>query len=277
MMGDVPVSQDAVEEGCCNWALWWLEQRGRKIEELFSSTMTINPLMAPLVSQLHGLQTGDELVRLLVLSHLMIGHATGFGKLIDEKIIPKVFGAKKLTAKFRSENDPYRDSCFDDIDHVIERADGTVELLSLKASTWTIQLASAVQLNRAFGSIADKYAESISGIVVGVFYGRASSLSDKYDIARGVNRGADHDVRDLQSFVKVRAGRAFWSWLNDGVSESQDWVMKGLIRATHDKRFQSNSGKLLENFQTAVRSNFPSLQAELDEGAFLNLLLSISD
>jgi hypothetical protein len=270
------INRQDVVRGCAEWATWWLEQREKKLRELLSGTMTVNPLMAPLVTQLHGLESGDQLVDLLVTSHLMTGHATGFGKLIDEKIIPNVFGAKKLSPEFRRTNPPFDESCFDDIDHVVVRQDGSIDLLSLKASTWTIQLAAAVQLNRAFSEISNRHRSKIRSINLGVFYGRSGALSDKYDIARGVNRGANHDVFDLTDFVEVHAGREFWAWLNDGEIETQDWVLEGMIVASDESLIRERAAALMSEFNNAVTRNFPPLGGVLDEAAFRQLIIGIS-
>jgi hypothetical protein len=270
------IRRQVVVDGCTEWATWWLEQRERKLRELLSGTMTINPLMAPLVTQLHGLDSGDQLVELLVTSHLMTGHATGFGKLIDEKIIPHVFGAEKLSPQFRRANSPFGESCFDDIDHVVKRQDGSIDLLSLKASTWTIQLAAAVQLNRAFSEISNRHRSRVRSINLGVFYGRSETLSDKYDIARGVNRGANHDVIDLTDFVEVHAGREFWAWLNDGESETQDWVLEGMIIASDKSFIRERAAALMSEFNSAVTRNYPPLGGILDTEAFRKLITGIS-
>jgi hypothetical protein len=246
------------------------------LENLLSESMSINPLMAPLIVELHGIDNGSDLISMLVTSHLMIGHATGFGKLIDEKVIPNVFGARKLDSTFRRENPPFSESCFDDIDHLVERADGSVELISLKASAWTIQLASAVQLNRAFEEIYSRHSDKIDSICLSVFVGRNDQLSDKYDIARGVNRGANHSVADLRSFVEVRAGREFWSWLNDGEDLTQDWVLEGFLKASQQSRIRERAETLLNNYIASVSESFPSLKSELDEVSFAKLLRQVS-
>lgn len=270
------LEQNVVVDGCAEWASWWLDQRAGKLESFLSETMTINPLMAPLIVELHGLETGSDLVSMLVTSHLMIGHATGFGKLIDEKVIPNVFGARKLNSSFRRDVAPFSESCFDDIDHLVVRPDGTKELISLKASTWTIQLASAVQLNRAFGEIMEDHSDLIDSICLSVFVGRRDQLSDKYDIARGVNRGANHSVKDLTSFVSVRAGREFWSWLNDGENSTQDWVLQGFLRAAKESAIRERAEILLENYVSSVSKNYPSLSSTLSETGFVSLMKQIS-
>ena len=51
--------------------------------------MSINPYILTFLSDYHGLQTPADLASHLASFHLHIGHLTGFGKLIDEKIIAK--------------------------------------------------------------------------------------------------------------------------------------------------------------------------------------------
>jgi hypothetical protein len=121
---------------------------------------------------------------------------------------------------------------FDEIDHLVKRPSGHPDLLSLKASKWTIQLTMAVQLNHAFKEIVDLRSAGkmdFNKIVVGIFYGKNAKLTDKYDICRGINRGKKHSVYDLTSEVDVLAGREFWSWLNEGIPETQEWIMEGIL------------------------------------------------
>lgn len=270
------VAKDDVIAGCATWATWWLVRRTEKLRESLTDTMSINPLMAPLVTELHALGHGKDLLRLVVTSHLMVGHATGFGKLIDEKILPGVFETEKLSAAFRRENGPLIVSCFDEVDHLVKHDDGSIDLLSLKASRWTIQLSAAVQLNRAFSEIRDNYSDLYSGVVVGVFYGRRNLLSDKYDILRGINRGANHDVVDLRDYVEVLAGRDFWSWLNDDEPATQDWVLAGIQSAIADGSFREETKELLEGFTESVVERFPALGEELTDEDFAELLREIS-
>lgn len=171
--------------------------------------MSINPFIMPFLFDYHDLKNLDELVGLIIAGHLMTGHATGFGKLIDEKILPNVFGTIKLDASYRKATVPFADSCFDEVDHYLIREDGSRQLLSLKAGKWTIQLTMAVQLNAAFHEILSAHRDIVDEIVVGVFYGKKEDLTDKYDILRGVNRGANHDVVDITRHVNVYSGREF--------------------------------------------------------------------
>jgi hypothetical protein len=225
------LNKDYVISNVKIWAKWWFGKRKEKLQEQLNETMSINPFMMPFLFDYHDLRSLDELVDLMIASHLMIGHATGFGKLIDEKILPNVFGTKKLDVAFRAANKPLNHSCFDEIDHYILREDGTRQLISLKAGRWTIQLTMAVQLNAAFKEILKTHSDLVDEIVVGVFYGRKEDLTDKYDILRGVNRGANHDVFDVTNHVKVHSGRDFWTWLNSGAVDTQEWVLQGFIEA----------------------------------------------
>ncbi|OOZ41322.1 restriction endonuclease [Solemya pervernicosa gill symbiont] len=245
-------NEDEVIAGVKSIAIWWFSQRRKKLVEQLNETMSINPFLMPFLCDYHDLDGLDELAELIVASHLMTGHNTGFGKLVDEKILPNVFGAKKLDKKFRESNQPFSESCFDEIDHIITRRNGKVELLSLKAGKWTIQLTMSVQLNGAFHEILTKHPRTVSDIVVGVFYGDRSSLTDKYDILRGINRGANHDVVDLTDRVFVYAGREFWAWLNDGQEQTQEWVMRGITAALDEEKINETSSKLLAQFKKGV-------------------------
>lgn len=244
--------QNTVEQGVEYWAKWWISQRRKKLEEQLNETMSINPFMIPFIFDYHNLGHLDELVDLIIASHLMTGHATGFGKLIDEKILPHVFGTHKLSSSYRKRNSPFGDSCFDEIDHYIIREDGTKQLLSLKAGRWTIQLTMAVQLNAALNKILEQYPQVADEIVVGVFYGRKEDLTDKYDIIRGINRGANHDVVDIANHVHVYSGREFWSWLNCGEYHTQEWVLTGIIEALRREKIQETASSLLKSFKNGV-------------------------
>ena len=220
--------------------------------------------MLPILAEFHNLNTIEEIADLIITAHLMTGHATGFGKLVDEKILPEVFGAKKLDSEFRADS-IYEDSCFDEIDHEITRQNGTKELLSLKAGRWTIQLTTAVQLNTAFNEIFEKHSDNFGSIYVGVFYGRSEDLTDKFDIIRGINRGKDHGVNDLKDKVFVKSGRDFWSWLNDGESNTQQWVMNGILKTLSSLNIRDDNTTLLSNFRDGVGEKYGSLSKDGEE------------
>jgi hypothetical protein len=245
-------SQDEIVSGVKTWTKWWIGQRRKKLEDQLSETMSINPFMMPFLFDYHDLKSFEDLADLIIASHLMTGHNTGFGKLIDEKILPNVFSATKLDSKFRRATPPFNESCFDEIDHLIHREDGSIELLSLKAGKWTIQLTMAVQLNSAFNEILGQYPDVANNIVVGVFYGTKEGLTDKYDILRGINRGANHDVADLAENVHVYAGREFWSWLSGGANDTQEWVLQGMMEALEEEKIHETASELLSKFKKGV-------------------------
>jgi Type II restriction endonuclease EcoO109I len=242
---------EQIREGIKKYTKWWIGERKKKLLNELTHTMSINPFIAPFLYEFHDLKNFGDILDLLISSHLMIGHSTGFGKLVDEKILPNVFGTHKLDKKNRAGTPRFLESHFDEIDHVIFRPDGSKELLSLKAGRWTIQLTMATQLNRSFHEIVNRYGPDYKGIVVGVFYGHADTLTDKYDILRGINRGANHNVIDLTEHVSVYAGRAFWDWLS-GVPNTQELVLKGIIEALREDSIRSESGGLLAGFKKAV-------------------------
>lgn len=267
--------QQEIVSSVKKWAKWWLLQRKKKLEEQLNETMSINPFLMPFLFDYHDLKTLDELVDLIIASHLMTGHATGFGKLIDEKILPNVFGTKKLDSSFRK-MPPFNEPCFDEIDHLIVRENGRKQLLSLKAGRWTIQLTMAVQLNTSFKEILAKHADLVDDIVVGVFYGTSEELTDKYDILRGINRGANHSVTDLTDSVSVYAGREFWSWLNYGENCTQEWVLQGIIEALNEEKIHETATELLSRFKTSVVEKYESDIKDGDSMSWFKLLSKVN-
>ena len=251
--------------GVSNQIVWWMGERQKKLVELRHETMSVNPFLLPLIFGIHQFQNFDELAEFLVAAHLSTGYATGFGKLIDEKILPQVFGTTKLDKATRR-NHPLCLSAFDEIDHIIPAAQGEpAKLLSLKAGRWTIQLTMAVQLNKAFKELLELRDSKKLGtftfdeIAVGVFYGTKDTLTDKYDILRGINRGANHDVANIKQHVDVYAGREFWSWLNGGEQQTQEWVLEGILQgfATSEKSMGSLA-ELLAGFRKEFSQQFQS-------------------
>lgn len=245
-------SKQEVVLGVKKWGKWWIGQRRKKLEDQLNETMSINPFIMPFLFDYHDLNSFEDLADLMIASHLIIGHNTGFGKLIDEKILPDVFGAQKLDSKFRAATPPFNESCFDEIDHILTREDGKKELLSLKAGRWTIQLTMAVQLNAAFHEIRRKHQNIADNIVVGVFYGTKDGLTDKYDILRGINRGANHDLVDLTKHVHIYAGREFWTWLNGGAIDTQEWVLEGIKKSLEEEKIHETASALLDRFKSSV-------------------------
>lgn len=242
-------TQDEVVAKTKEVVLWWLtNRREQKFTISENDTFNPNPFLLPLVAALHGVESVDELGEILLAGHLIGGHNTGFGKLFDEKLLPRVFDTKKLDKKFRVSTPPYSQSAFNDIDHVVPRR-GYDDLLSLKASRWTINLGGAKDLNRSFEQIRLHHMKPYPGrygeIAVGVLYGR--ELTDKYQVLRGETprqRGL-HDVVDLTDTVHVYSGKEFWSWLNDGEQLTQDWIMEGLLLATEEFKGSSAQKALM--------------------------------
>lgn len=256
-------TEQAIVTGVEREVTWWIEQRLRKLREHLSGTMTMNPFMAPAVAGIHGLDSIDNLIQLYVSAHLMTGHATGFGKLVDEKILPRVFGTRKLDAQYRRATQPLSASRYDEIDHIVQVPGKTKPtLLSLKASRWTIQLSMATALNRSFEEIKQQDSDIFDGVVVGVYYGKKELLTDKYDIVRGINRGAVHDVFDLRDFVSVEAGVGFWSWLNGGEQATQEWVLSGVTAAVDSSEVADRSANLIHAFEKKISDDMADLHAE---------------
>ncbi len=252
------LKEDEVVNGIKEWTMWWIEQRRNKLIRQLSNTMSLNPFITPFLFDYHNLNSIEDFVDLILASHLMNGHNTGFGKLVDEKFLPNVFGAKKLDKKYREANTPLENSAFNEIDHLITRTDGAIELLSLKAGKWTIQLSMAIQLNRSFSDILKFYGKSFDKIVVGVYYGNSDSLTDKYDILRGINRGAEHHVNDLTKNVRVYAGQEFWTWLGNGNENTQFLVLKGIVDAIEEANIKKENKKLLDSYKSVIGQKFES-------------------
>jgi hypothetical protein len=213
---------------------WWIGERVKKFKAHGHDSMSINPMLAPLIYRMHKFREFPELAEFLINAHLATGYATGFGKLVDEKILPKVFGTTKLNKKFR-EKYPFSLAAFDEIDHILQSTpDRPAKLLSVKASKWTIQLSMAVQLNHAFSELNQLQIDNKLGdfefesIELCVYYGNQEDLTDKFDIARGINRGANHDVKDLSDVVHIKAGKDFWAFINNGEEKTQEWVLEGI-------------------------------------------------
>ena len=259
------MQKSSVITGVAKQIVWWMGERHKKLVELRHETMSVNPFLLPLIFGIHEFQNFDELAEFLVAAHLSTGYSTGFGKLFDEKILPQVFGTTKLDKATRRSH-PLTMSVFDEIDHIIPPNQcNLAKLLSLKAGRWTIQLTMAVQLNKAFEELlklrdSKKLGQfTFDEIAVGVFYGTKDTLTDKYDILRGINRGANHDVTDLTGQVHVYAGREFWSWLNGGEQQTQEWVLEGILQgfATAEKAM-GPLADLLAGFRKEFSQQFQS-------------------
>ena len=224
------MNQTEVIDGVATEVVRFIGNRRRKLDELRNETMAVNPFLNALITQMNGYESVDELTAYLVGGHLLMGHQTGFGKLVDERILPNVFGTKKLTGPFRRENPPYDSAAFGVIDHIIEYAGVGDDLLALKAGRWSIQLGQAKTMNHDFVLLLQARAAGtldFDRIVIGVLYGTEATLTDKFRIARGIG---PHDLTDIQEHVDVYAGRNFWAWLNEGKPETQEWVLDGFLK-----------------------------------------------
>lgn len=244
--------------GTANEVRWWLKNRLAKFKELSHESMAINPFMAPALMALHSHESFEDLAELLLGGHFMTGHSTGFGKLIDEKLLPNVFGTQKLDKAFRC-TPPYNSHLFDEVDHLVGTGEG-MEYLSLKSSRWTIQLTMATQLNSAFAKLIEQrtaHALKFNRIVVGVIYGKAKDMTDKYRIIRGICTGAEHDVTDIKDHVDVLTGRELWTWINGGETATQDWILDGILQAIQDAKPNLLEAKRhLAEYKTQFSRNF---------------------
>lgn len=235
---------------------WMVSQRMGKLEDALHDTMSVNPFLMPILYDLHHAERFSDLGELLIAGHLMSGHNTSFGKLIDEKVLPNLFKTDKLTANHRQEHAPLQKACFDNIDHIVPRPNAKPALLSLKTSRWTINLGGAKDLNTAFASIIKDYGNLYDQIVVGVIIGKGEELGDKYDILRGINRGKNHEVIDISAAVSVLAGRQFWAWINGGEVSTQDWVIDGILEGLRIAKCRKDCKELLEKYISAFNARY---------------------
>jgi hypothetical protein len=268
-----PIAKEQIVAKVSEKVIWWIGRRRDKLSELEHSSHAVNPFLLPIIMKMHGFDSLNQLSAFMLSGHLVEGHATGFGKLVDEKILADVFGTIRLDGAFRGANRPYGASEFDNIDHLVPRPDGSFDLLSIKAGRWSIQLGQAVQLNSSFNIIAmnraaRRYQPEFRDLVVGVFYGKDEDLTDKYRIIRGEPTRSQHEVHDLTKHVKVLAGRPFWSWLNGGVDETQESVLEGIIRG-YD-RFAEANGSLAGLWDGFVSSFERSFGDQLDSEGNVN-------
>ena len=266
-------TEEEVMEGVSHWSCWWANQRLKKLQNLATETMSINPYILGFLSEYHALESPKDLASHLASFHLHIGHLTGFGKLVDEKIIPNVFGLIKLDKATRRERG-LEDARFDAIDHMLVHDDGEATLFSQKSSKWTIQLSQAKEMNAAFFEIQQKD-EWVRSIVVGITYGNSGDMTDKYEITRGINRGANHEVYDLRDYVQSLVGRDFWAFINNGQQETHLWVHRGFERGIADARLHERSQALLQEFQEAVAELFAgslNIDGSINHSLFLELV-----
>jgi|GEM_PF-938219 hypothetical protein len=218
----------------------FLGRRLRKLRTQIGGVLNVNPFLMRALKDFHQITDQLSLAQFLLTSHLGGGHATGFGKMIDEKVLPHVFQTKRLDSTCRDVS-PYNKEIFDDIDHLVTKSDG-VYLLSLKAGAWSIQLGQAMGLYRHFLALGEQGLQS-RGIVVGVFYGHKGLLTDKYRVVKGENIRHQSEMRKLD-YVEVKAGAAFWSWLNDDEKATQEWILEGIAKGADE--FMANTPDMKE-------------------------------
>ena len=114
-----PITKEAVLAGVSKWVEWWVGNRRNKLIKLNHESHAINPFLLPIIMSMHGFASIRDLAFFMLSGHLVEGHATGFGKLIDEKILSNVFGTIMVDRKFRKDNPEYQASQFDNIDHIV--------------------------------------------------------------------------------------------------------------------------------------------------------------
>lgn len=222
----------------------FIKRRLEKIQKDISSFLNVNPFLLSALRDFHSFKRIQDLADFLFIAHMSQGHATGFGKLVDEKILPQVFGTVKLTEKERKSR-KLTAAAYNEIDHIVNPNSSTEwSLLSLKAGAWTIQDTAAHNLYNAFKQIGD-FQVFGKEIVVGVFYGNKNSLTNKYDILKGINPRQQNQFVEL-NHVRVLAGKDFWTWLNGDEEETQLWVLEG-TRQGSEIAFKKNNNSNVQN------------------------------
>jgi len=207
-MSNPKQSKKKVVDGVSSLVLDFLIRRLNKLEKDISSFLNVNPFLMSALRDFHSFKKIQDLADFLFIAHMSQGHATGFGKLVDEKMLPEVFGTIKLTEKIRKER-KLTAAAYNEIDHIVNPgSNDDWSLLSLKAGAWTIQDTAAHNLYNSFKQIGDFQVYG-KEIVVGVFYGDKDSLTNKYDILRGINPRQQNQFVEL-NHVRVLAGKEFW-------------------------------------------------------------------
>ncbi len=250
------IKREQIIEGTALEIALFLGRRLRKLRTEISGVLNINPFLMCALQDFHQITDQASLAQCILNWHLGTGHATSFGKMIDEKLLPNVFQTVRLDSTFRYKP-PYNSPPFDDIDHLVKRHDGNY-LLSLKASSWTIQYGQAMGLYHNFLALGEQNLQG-AGVVVGVFYGHKGLLTDKYRIVRGENVRRQ-DILSPLSYVKVMAGAEFWSWLNDDEKATQDWLLEGIEQGVQD--FSRNNPAMHEVVGGAAQLLVKELQTK---------------
>jgi len=266
-------------EGVAAHVVWWVNQRRTKLKNLRHDTHAVNPFLWPLTMAMHGYEEFRELAAFQLGGHLVEGHATGFGKLIDEKILPGVFGSTKLDKAYRQAEPGFNEPEYDNIDHLVPGLEDAVDLLSLKAGRWSIQLGQAVQLNRSLQVLLEKREKGLvkfDRIVIGVFYGTPATLTDKYSIIKGVHGGATHDIRDISAHVDIQVGRQFWSWINGDQQDTDEWVLEGVQEGF--RQSVEESGSLADLYEAFIDDYAAEYERYFNDGRpdWLGLLRDVN-
>ena len=268
--------KNRVVDGVARLVHEFLKRRMEKVESDISAFLNVNPFLLSSLREFHSFHTVRDLAEFLFISHMSQGHATGFGKLVDEKMLPQVFKTIKLNRTVRRER-KLSAAAYNEIDHIVNPdSKDDWSLLSVKAGAWTIQDTAAHNLYSAFKQIGDfqLYGKEI---VVGVFYGNKDSLTNKYDILKGINpRQQDQFV--VLNHVRVLAGKAFWSWLNGDEEQTQEWVLEG-TKAGSEAAFTAGVSTVIRDAPQRLAEELAkkygiSLEGNID---WLRLLIAIND
>ncbi len=96
------MTREQIVIGVKKWTLWWVKERQKKLIKQLDGTMSVNPFLMPFLFSFHDLEEFGDLANIMISAHLLTGHNTGFGKLIDEKILPRyldVQNYRQITAE----------------------------------------------------------------------------------------------------------------------------------------------------------------------------------
>ncbi len=254
----------------------FLTIRVKAIQRSITGVLNINPFLVRALEAVRPMRSQMDLAVFMWDWHIALGYATAFAKAIDEKILPAAFLTEACDKYYRAEREML-EPCFDDIDHVVGRRDGTF-LLSLKASAWSIQHGQAMGMYGNFRRLGE-IGRQESGIVVGVYYGHAALLTNKYDIVRGINRRYADQLEPLD-YVQVHSGKEFWSWLNDDEQLTQEWMLEAIaVGADEYKRRNPEVAEWLTDGGRRLRDALRTAYGlpENDSLDFFLLLHAIND
>src|SRR5438093_3265797 len=97
------VNRNRIVELSSNEIALFLSRRLRKLRTHISGVLNINPFLLRALKDFHQITDQKSLADFMLIWHLGGGHATSFGKMIDERLLPNVFNTVRLDSTFRHE------------------------------------------------------------------------------------------------------------------------------------------------------------------------------